>query len=90
MNFGFLRAICNNLKDFRIYNDLAIQSTYQLPNQETGGYGFGYSRFNSPSKKAGGSNLKIFSYGFLFKNIYILDMFLNFSNKRQMILACFT
>jgi hypothetical protein len=90
MAFGFLRVICNNLKEFRIYNDLAIQSTYYLSNQETGGYGFGYSRFSSPAKKSGTNNLRLFSYGFLFKNIYILDMFLNFTQKRQLILANFT
>eukprot|EP00347_Sterkiella_histriomuscorum_P022084 403331737 len=89
VNFGFLRVICNSLIEFKLYKDYAIQQCYEYHIQETGGYAFSLGKQSSPGRKSL-SNFKIYSYGFLFKNIMILDLFLNFIGKRQQILASFT
>ncbi|CDW88478.1 UNKNOWN [Stylonychia lemnae] len=90
VNFGFLRIICNNLQDFKLYKDFAIQQCYEINIQETGGgFAFGISKQNSPGRRTA-SNFRLYSYGYLFKNLLLLEQFLNFMQKRQQILGSFT
>lgn len=95
INFGFVRALCHNLQDFRLYKDLPIQGSYDPHFQEQNTQFKPFPR-SSPLKfslksTTTQSNFRVFSFGSLFKTVYLLDIFLCFlNNKRQQILLSFT
>ncbi len=95
INYGFIRVLCSNLAEFRIYKDPAITMSYDSGDL-SGGAAFvrnfarmGGGGSGSPIKNL--SQFKIYSYGFLYKNLQLLDLFLTYLNsKRHQILQNFT
>lgn len=87
ITYGFLRVLCQNLGEYRLYKDLPIQGSYDLNFSEGGNVVGGIIKNFSTigSSGAAGKNttsqFKVYSFGILYKTINMLDTFLMHLNN---------